>query len=57
MVVSRLNPQGFRLCLWSPDDAQPMQAAADLWRRAAPELSYSERALAGSALVVQADPA
>lgn len=54
MLVPRLNPQGFRLCLWSPEDAQPMRDAASLWRSAAPDLVFSENALAGAALVVQA---
>jgi SAM-dependent methyltransferase len=54
MIASRLNPGGFRVCLWSPGDARPLAAATALWRSVAPDLEFSEGAFGGAALVVQA---
>ncbi|GAP38210.1 glycosyltransferase family 2 protein [Piscinibacter sakaiensis] len=53
MVAPRLGPR-FRLNLWAPDEPRTLQQALALWRRAAPELAYVERALGGRALVVHA---
>lgn len=52
MVLPRLRAEGFRLCVWSPGQPQPLQQAVHAWRAAAPELGYAEGALAGQALVV-----
>lgn len=53
LLVPRLKPEGFRLCVWSPADPQPLRAAYDAWRRVAPDLAYSDHEFAGRALVVQ----
>jgi hypothetical protein len=52
MLAPRLAAEGFRVCLWSPDDPAPLRQAQASWERAAPELVYSARALAGTSLVV-----
>ncbi len=55
MLAPRLHPEGFRLCLWSPDDPAPLREAQAAWERAAPDLAYAPRALAGSSLVVHSE--
>lgn len=52
MLAPRLAAEGFRVCLWSPDDPTPLREAQASWERAAPDLVYSARALAGTSLVV-----
>lgn len=52
MLAPRLSGDGFRVCLWSPDDPAPLRDAQASWERAAPELVYSAQALAGAGLVV-----
>lgn len=54
MLAPRLRPDGFRLCLWSPEDPAPLREAHSLWERAVPELGYAPQALGGGGLVVQA---
>ena len=53
MLVPRLKTDGFRVCVWSPGDPRPLRDAAAAWRRAAPDLAYSEHEFQGHALVVQ----
>lgn len=57
MLAPRLHPEGFRLCLWSPDDPAPLRDAQAVWARAVPELSYAPQALGGGGLVVQTQAA
>jgi hypothetical protein len=52
MLAPRLAAEGFRVCLWSPDDPAPLREAQASWERAAPDLVYSARALAGTSLIV-----
>lgn len=52
MLVPRLAADGFRVCLWLPDDPSPLRDAQASWERAAPDLVYSARALAGTSLIV-----
>lgn len=52
MLAPRLAAEGFRVCLWWPDDPAPLRDAQASWQRAAPDLVYSAQALAGTSLVV-----
>jgi hypothetical protein len=52
MLAPRLTTRGFRVCLWSPEDPAPLRDAQVAWERAAPDLVFSPKALAGSSLVV-----
>lgn len=55
MAAGRLRAGGWRACVWSPDDAALRVAAAQAWRRLAPELSFTEHAFNARALCVQTD--
>ncbi|CAN5716393.1 hypothetical protein BH11PSE8_BH11PSE8_30750 [soil metagenome] len=53
MLVPRLKPEGFRVCVWSPANPRPLRDALAAWRRAAPDLNYAEHELGGLGIVVQ----
>jgi len=56
MFADKLNPQGFRICLWSPGDAELRAQVAQRWQALAPHLRYADHALDGQALCVHAEP-
>jgi len=53
MAVDRLDPDGFRVCLWAPDDPALRRDVVSAWRALAPELKFTENAFAGQAICVQ----
>lgn len=57
MIAPRLQPDGFRLCLWSPADPAPLREAQASWERVAPELGYAPHGLGSKGLVVHSHPA
>lgn len=50
MAVDRLTPEGFRICVWCPEDAALSTRIAAAWGRMAPDLVLSPRAFSGQAL-------
>lgn len=54
VVVPRLNPERFDVCLWAPGQPGLLSRSAKLWRKCAPELTYAEGAFGGAGLIVRA---
>ena len=52
MAVDRLDPAGFRVCLWAPCDAELRTRVGAAWGALAPDLKFTEHAFAGQALCV-----
>ncbi len=50
MAVDRLDPQGFRVCLWAPDEPALRKDVASAWSALVPELQFSDNAFAGQAV-------
>jgi hypothetical protein len=54
MAIDRLDPRGFRVCLWAPDEAALRKDVASAWSALAPELQFTNNAFAGQAVCVHA---
>ena len=54
MAVGRLDPAGFRVCLWAPDAAPLRKEVVTAWKALVPELQFTDNAFAGQALCVHA---
>ena len=54
MAVDRLDPSGFRVCLWSPNETALRKDVVSAWSALVPELQFTENAFAGQALCVHA---
>jgi len=54
MAVERLDPKGFRVCVWAPDDTARRKDVVSAWSALAPELQFTENAFAGRAVCVHA---
>ena len=50
MAVDRLDPQGFRVCLWAPDEPALRKDVASAWSALVPELQFTDNAFAGQAV-------
>ena len=53
LAVDRLDPAGFRVCVWAPDDPALRSGLARVWGELAPALKFSDQAFGGQALCVQ----
>ncbi len=54
MAIDRLDPRGFRVCLWAPDEAALRKDVASAWSALVPELQLTNNAFAGQAVCVHA---
>ena len=54
MAVDRLDPKGFRVCVWAPDDTAQRKDVVSAWSALAPDLQFTENAFAGRAVCVHA---
>ena len=54
MAVDRLDPSGFRVCLWAPEEAALRKEVVSAWSTLAPALQITENAFAGQAVCVHA---
>lgn len=52
MAVARLDPAGFRVCVWAPEDAPLRARLANAWGGLAPDLVFINNAFDGQALCV-----
>ena len=52
-AVEHLDPAGFRVCVWSPEDAPLRAGLARVWGELAPALRFDDAALGGHALCAQ----
>ena len=52
VAVGRLDPNGFRACVWAPGDAPLRTRIAQTWHELAPALTYIDQAFDGQALCV-----
>ncbi len=52
-AVDRLDPAGFRVCVWAPEDAALRSGLARVWGELAPALRFDDVALGGHALCAQ----
>lgn len=52
VAVGRLDPNGFRACVWAPGDAPLRMRIAQTWHELAPALTYIDQAFDGQALCV-----
>jgi hypothetical protein len=52
-AVDRLDPAGFRVCVWAPEDAALRSGLARVWSELAPALTFDDAALGGNALCAQ----
>jgi hypothetical protein len=50
LAVDRLDPTGFRVCVWRPGDVALGSHIAAVWAQLAPELELSPQAFSGQAL-------
>jgi len=50
MAVDRLDPQGFRICLWAPEDPAGRRQVMSAWGALLPQLQFTDNAFAGQAV-------
>ena len=52
-AADRLDPAGFRVCVWAPEDVALRSGLARVWGELAPALHFDDVALGGRALCAQ----